>query len=94
MEGLLDIFGYSFNQRALVAAVMIGFLNGFFGGYVVMRRAALFAGALSHTLFPGIALGALVAALDVWTRRAGGEPDALRELTQQALELLRTPPNV
>ena len=38
--------------------------------------------------------GALVAALDVWTRRAGGEPDELRELTQQALELLRTPPNV
>ena len=38
--------------------------------------------------------GALVAALDVWTRRAGGEPDELRELTQQALELLRNPANV
>ena len=35
--------------------------------------------------------GALVAALDVWTRRGGGEPDELRELTRQALEVLRLP---
>ncbi len=33
--------------------------------------------------------GALVAALDVWTRRAGGDPDELRELTRQALDHLR-----
>jgi hypothetical protein len=31
----------------------------------------------------------LVAALDVWTRRAGGDPDELRELTRQALDHLR-----
>jgi len=33
--------------------------------------------------------GALVAALDVWTRRAGGDPDDLRELTREALDRLR-----
>jgi AcrR family transcriptional regulator len=32
---------------------------------------------------------ALVAALDVWTRRAGGDPDELRKLTRQALDHLR-----
>ncbi|MDA3924813.1 MAG: metal ABC transporter permease [Kiritimatiellae bacterium] len=60
MEALLDTLNYTFNQRALLAAAMIGFLNGFFGAYVVLRRKALFAGALSHTLFPGIALAALL----------------------------------
>jgi len=60
MEALLDTLNYSFNQRAILAAAMIGFLNGFFGAYVVLRRKALFAGALSHTLFPGIALAALL----------------------------------
>jgi len=64
MDSLLELLGYQFNQRALLAAVMIGFLNGLFGSYVVLRRAALFAGALSHTLFPGIAIGALVAGIN------------------------------
>ncbi len=64
MNLLGDILSYEFNQRALLAAVMIGFMNGYVGGYVVLRRDALFAGALSHTLFPGVALGALIAGLN------------------------------
>ena len=64
MEALLDTLSYSFNQRALLAAAMTGFLNGFFGSYVVLRRKALFAGALSHTLFPGIALAALLSTIN------------------------------
>jgi len=43
---------------------MIGFANGMLGAYVVLRRASLFAGALTHTLFPGIALGAVIAGLN------------------------------
>lgn len=35
--------------------------------------------------------GALVAGLDVWMRRGSGEPDELRELTRQALEILKLP---
>ncbi|NCC49961.1 MAG: metal ABC transporter permease [Spartobacteria bacterium] len=64
MDVLEQVFGSGFGQRALLAAVMIGFLNGYLGGYVVIRRSALFAGALSHTIFPGIALGALIAGLN------------------------------
>ncbi len=59
-----QLFGYGFSQRALLAAGMIGFVNGYLGGYVVLKRSSLFAGGLTHTLFPGIALGAIVAGLN------------------------------
>ncbi|MBU0676696.1 MAG: metal ABC transporter permease, partial [Verrucomicrobia bacterium] len=71
MTFLSDILAYEFNQRALLAAVMLGFLNGYVGGYVVLRRGALFAGALSHTLFPGVALGALIAGLSPYSALLG-----------------------
>ncbi|MFU8779838.1 MAG: metal ABC transporter permease [Kiritimatiellia bacterium] len=59
-----QLFGFTFSQRALLAAGMIGFVNGYLGGYVVLRRSSLFAGGLTHTLFPGIALGAILAGLN------------------------------
>lgn len=71
MNAIADIMSYEFNQRALLAAVMIGFMNGYVGGYVVLKRGALFAGALSHTLFPGIALGALIAGLNPYSALIG-----------------------
>jgi ABC-type Mn2+/Zn2+ transport system permease subunit len=71
MTFLADMFAYEFNQRALLAAVMIGFMNGYIGGYVVLRRGALFAGSLSHTLFPGVALGALIAGLNPYSALIG-----------------------
>lgn len=71
MNLVTDILGYEFNQRALLAAVMIGFMNGYVGGYVVLRRGALFAGSLSHTLFPGIALGAVIAGLNPYSALIG-----------------------
>jgi manganese transport system permease protein len=48
-----------FYQRALAAAAFIGFANGFFSGFVVLRRNALSVSALSHTMLPGIAVGIL-----------------------------------
>lgn len=41
--------------------MLIGFSNGFFSGFVVLRRHALSVSALSHTMLPGITLGILVA---------------------------------
>lgn len=56
-----------FYQRALLAAVFIGFANGFFSGIVVLRRNALSVSALSHTMLPGIALAILATgALTQW----------------------------
>jgi ABC-type Mn2+/Zn2+ transport system permease subunit len=47
--------------RSLLAALIIGFTNGCFSAYVVLRRGALVAGSLSHALLPGIVLGVMVA---------------------------------
>lgn len=57
----MDLLSHPFYQRALAAALLIGFANGFFSGFVILRRNALSVSALSHTMLPGIALGILVA---------------------------------
>lgn len=57
---MLEPFQDPFFQRALLAGLLIGFTNGFFSGFVVLRRSALSVSALSHTMLPGIALGILV----------------------------------
>jgi len=56
----VDLLSNPFYQRALAAALLIGFANGFFSGFVVLRRNALSVSALSHTMLPGIALGILM----------------------------------
>lgn len=56
-----ELLQNAFFQRALAAALMIGFANGFFSGFVVLRKHALSVSALSHTMLPGITLGILIA---------------------------------
>lgn len=60
-QWLTDIMASPWLQRSLLAALIIGFTNGCFSAYVVLRRGALIAGSLSHALLPGIVLGVLVA---------------------------------
>ncbi|HEV7869518.1 MAG TPA: metal ABC transporter permease, partial [Chthoniobacteraceae bacterium] len=43
-------------RRVLVGGALIGFTNGFLGAFVVLRRLALMADSLSHSLLPGLAL--------------------------------------
>jgi len=43
-----------------VGATVIGFANGFFSGFVNLRRSALSVSALAHTMLPGIALAVLI----------------------------------
>ena len=77
---MYELLENPFFQRALAAAALVGFTNGFFSGFVILRRTALSVSALSHTMLPGIAvaifitgtltqmnafLGALIAALMV-----------------------------
>lgn len=67
-----EFFENSFYVRALLAAVFIGFANGFFSGFVILRRSALSVSALSHTMLPGIALGILATgALTQWNAFLG-----------------------
>lgn len=49
-----------FIQNALIGAALIGFANGFFSGFVNLRRNALSVSALSHTMLPGIAIAVLI----------------------------------
>ena len=67
MNTILETLDTQFFQRALLAATLIGFTNGFFSGFVLLRRNALSMGALSHTMLPGIATVVLVTgALTQW----------------------------
>lgn len=59
MAFFLEPFEYDFMQRALLICVLVGFTNGFLGAFVVLRRLALMADALSHSLLPGLAVAAI-----------------------------------
>lgn len=72
MNFLLEPFQYEFMQRALLACLLIGFTNGFLGGFVVLRRLALMADALSHSLLPGLAVAAIIAGLSPGGLLLGG----------------------
>ncbi len=66
MHSLQEMLSYTFFQRALLAALIIGFANGAFGTFVVLKKSALVASSLSHALLPGVAVGILVAGLAAW----------------------------
>ena len=55
-----EMLDHAFFQRALAAAALVGFTNGFFSGFVILRRTALSVSALSHTMLPGIAVAILI----------------------------------
>src|SRR5215218_5997011 len=57
MRFLTEPFSHDFMLRALVACALIGFSNGFLGTFVVLRRLALMADSLSHSLLPGLVIG-------------------------------------
>ena len=63
MNWLLEPFQHEFMQRALIGGALIGFTNGFLGAFVVLRRLALMADSLSHSLLPGLVVGVMVVGL-------------------------------
>jgi len=77
MEWLLEPFRHEFMQRALAAGALIGFTNGFIGSFVVLRRLALMADALSHSLLPGLAIGVMLFGLAPQGLFVGGLAAAL-----------------
>ncbi len=60
---LAEPFRYEFMQRAFLVCFVIGFTNGFLGAFIVLRRLALMADALSHSLLPGLAIAAIFVGL-------------------------------
>jgi len=75
LDALLTPLSYTFIQRGLLAALMVGVLCSVIGCYVVLRSMAFLGDAMAHAVLPGVAvayllgrnltLGALVAALVV-----------------------------
>src|SRR6516225_8583221 len=60
MDWLTEPFQHEFMRRVLVGGALVGFTNGFLGAFVVLRRLALMADSLSHSLLPGLAVGVLL----------------------------------
>lgn len=61
MDWLFEPFQHEFMRRVFVGGALIGFTNGFLGAFVVLRRMALMADSLSHSLLPGLAVGVILA---------------------------------
>jgi ABC-type Mn2+/Zn2+ transport system permease subunit len=67
IDWLIEPFQHPFNQRAMLAAMLIGFTNGYASAFVVLRKSALKVGSLSHALLPGIAVAILLVGLHDWS---------------------------
>jgi manganese/iron transport system permease protein len=58
---LLDPFNSPFMQRALLEALLLGVVGAVVSVFVVLRRLAFVSDVLTHTVFPGVVIGFLVA---------------------------------
>jgi ABC-type Mn2+/Zn2+ transport system permease subunit len=74
---LSEPFGYVFMQKALLSCALTGFTNGFLGTPVILRRQALMADALSHSLLPGLAVALILVGLSPAGLLLGGLMAAL-----------------
>ena len=71
IDWLIEPFQHPFNQRAMLAALLIGFTNGYASAFVVLKKSALKVGSLSHALLPGIAVAILLVGLHDWSMFLG-----------------------
>ncbi|MFU8875497.1 metal ABC transporter permease [Micromonospora sp. SL4-19] len=69
MSGLVAPFSVPFMGRALAELLLLAVVCGPVSVLVFLRRLAFVADALTHTVFPGVVIGFLVAG---WTGIAGG----------------------
>lgn len=60
MNLLLDPLQFTFIQRALLAAVIVGTVCSVLGTYIVLRGMAFFGDALAHTILPGVVIAFLL----------------------------------
>ena len=90
MSLILDPLSFSFFQRALMAALLVGVLCPVLGSYVVLRGMAFLGDALAHIILPGVVIafltgvplviGALIMGiLTAFAIGALSERDGLRE---------------
>lgn len=61
IDYLLDPFGSPFMRRALVEALLLAVIGAVVSVFVVLRKLAFVSDVLTHTVFPGVVIGFLVA---------------------------------
>ena len=62
LESLIEPLQYSFMQRSLLVAVIIGVICAVVGSYLMVQRLALLGDAISHSVLPGLAIAFVVGA--------------------------------
>lgn len=80
---MLEFLDFSFMQRALIAAFLVGLTAPTVGVYLVQRRLALIGDGLGHVALAGVAIGVLTSQAPVLTALAVAVAGAL------AIELIR-----
>ncbi|GAA1793917.1 metal ABC transporter permease [Nocardioides hankookensis] len=67
MSDFVDLLGYGFMQRAIIAALFTGLAAPAVGTYLVQRRQALMGDGIGHVAVTGVALGLLTGTSPTWT---------------------------
>ncbi len=62
LEALIEPLQYSFMQRALFIAVLVGIICAVVGSYLMVQRLALLGDAISHSVLPGLAIAFIIGA--------------------------------
>ena len=62
LETLIEPLHYSFMQRSLVEAIIVGIICAVVGSYLMVQRLALLGDAISHSVLPGLAIAFLMGA--------------------------------
>ena len=71
------MLGAEFQHRALLGGTLVGFACGYVGAWVGLRRMALTTEALSHAIFPGVAIAAACGCISTLGLFFGGLASAL-----------------
>mgnify|MGYP001319183466 CR=1 FL=1 len=69
---LFEPFGDTSVRHSLAAIVALAFSAGPIGVFLMLRRMSLVGDAMSHAILPGVAIGFLVAGLNVFAMTLGG----------------------
>jgi manganese/iron transport system permease protein len=60
LETLIEPLQYSFMQRSLIEAIIVGVICAVVGSYLMVQRLALLGDAISHSVLPGLAVAFLL----------------------------------
>ncbi|MEQ8542325.1 MAG: metal ABC transporter permease [Coleofasciculus sp. D1-CHI-01] len=60
LDLLIEPLQYSFMQRSLLTAVLVGIVCASVGSYLMVQRLALLGDAISHSVLPGLAIAYIV----------------------------------